>query len=294
MKPFLFIASLCSLTLSVFSQQRISINAQNSNPSEKKAIDKASLRCVYLFSKRKPDANQPYRSDQMVLEIGERFSKFYDPARQQRDSLLNDRMKNTDPSTIKSINVFRAESAKDLSNMPGTVGSGSMEGESYQIVKDKQTSKQTILDYVSVIADRFKYTDEPGKLDWKISGETDTVLSYTCQKASLHFRGRDYIAWFSTDIPVSDGPWKFNGLPGLILKIEDTEGLFAFKLVGLEQLSTPSPILMDDSRAIVCTRQEFEKQKKKQGAGMQINLTAGVMTIAEMPGKVDLLPMEKE
>ncbi|HWW41472.1 GLPGLI family protein, partial [Pedobacter sp.] len=183
---------------------------------------------------------------------------------------------------------------KDLSSIPGTVGSGSQDGESYQIVKDKQTNKQTILDYVSAIADRFKYTDEPGKLDWKISGEIDTVLSYTCQKASLHFRGRDYIAWFSTDIPVSDGPWKFNGLPGLILKIEDTEGLFRFKLVGLEQLPTPSLILLDDSRAIVCTREEFEKQRKKQGAGMQINLTAGVMIIAEMPGKVDLIPMEKE
>jgi GLPGLI family protein len=294
MKPFLIIASLCSLTLSVFSQQRISINSQNSNSSEKKAIDKASLRCVYQFSKKKPGAGQPYRSDQMVLEIGERFSKFYDPARQQRDSLLNDRMKHTDPSTIKSIHVFKAESAKDLSSIPGTVGSGSQDGESYQIVKDKQTNKQTILDYVSAIADRFKYTDEPGKLDWKISGEIDTVLSYTCQKASLHFRGRDYIAWFSTDIPVSDGPWKFNGLPGLILKIEDTEGLFRFKLVGLEQLPTPSLILLDDSRAIVCTREEFEKQRKKQGAGMQINLTAGVMIIAEMPGKVDLIPMEKE
>ncbi|PTT02364.1 hypothetical protein DBR11_04905 [Pedobacter sp. HMWF019] len=294
MKQFLFITSLCGLSLSVLGQQKVSVNGQNSTPSEKEIIDKVSLRCAYQFSKRKPGADQPYRSDQMILEIGERFSKFYDPARQQRDSLLNDRMKNTDPSTIKSINVFRAESAKDLSSMPGTVGSGSMEGESYQIIKDKQTNKQTILDYVSVIADRFKYTDEPGKLDWKISEQTDTVLSYTCQKATLHFRGRDYIAWFSTDIPVSDGPWKFNGLPGLILKIEDTEGLFTFKLVGLEQLHEASPILMDDSRAIVCTRQEFEKQKIKQGAGMQVNLTSGVMTIAEMPGKVDLIPMEKE
>ena len=48
------------------------------------------------------------------------------------------------------------------------------------------------------------------------------IKTYTCKKATTHFRGRDYIAWFTTDIPIVAGPWKFNGLPGLVIDIEDT------------------------------------------------------------------------
>ncbi|MBC8986350.1 GLPGLI family protein [Pedobacter sp. N36a] len=120
------------------------------------------------------------------------------------------------------------------------------------------------------------------------------MASYLCQKASLSFRGRDYIAWFTTDVPVNDGPWKFSGLPGLIVKIEDTKALFSFQLVGLKQLSMPQLIQLDEKSSLKCTRAEFEKQKLKQGRGMQINFNAGDMMIAEIPGEVDYTPIETE
>ena len=118
------------------------------------------------------------------------------------------------------------------------------------------------------------------------------MASYSCQKATLNFRGRDYVACFTTDVPISDGPWKFTGLPGLILKIEDTGGLFIFRLIGLQQLSPSLPVQIDDSKSIKCSRPEFEKLKKKQGAGMQININAGNVTIAETPGEFDYIQME--
>jgi GLPGLI family protein len=179
--------------------------------------------------------------------------------------------------------------------MIGTVSSDANAGESYQIYKDKTANKVTVIDYVASGRDKFRYEDELGILPWKISESTDTILNYSCQKATLNFRGRTYIAWFAPEIPVNDGPWKFMGLPGLILKVEDEQQLFSFALAGLQQLTSPSPILIDDPKAnIKCTRGDFENQKKKQGNGQQFNMNGGNLIIAELPGKVDYRPMEIE
>ena len=61
---------------------------------------------------------------------------------------------------------------------------------------------------------------------WTIYGDSLKVLNFNCQKATTSFKGRNYIAWFTREIPISSGPWLFRGLPGLILKINDTENQF--------------------------------------------------------------------
>jgi len=60
------------------------------------------------------------------------------------------------------------------------------------------------------------------KINWKIEKETKKIGKFTCKKATTHFRGRNYIAWFTTDVPLPFGPWKLNNLPGLILEAYDT------------------------------------------------------------------------
>ncbi|WP_281166433.1 GLPGLI family protein [Riemerella columbina] len=67
--------------------------------------------------------------------------------------------------------------------------------------------------------------------NWKLIDETKTINSFVCNKAEVHFRGRDWVAWYSTEIPFPYGPYKFGGLPGLIIKITDTKGDYDFKLV---------------------------------------------------------------
>jgi GLPGLI family protein len=59
-------------------------------------------------------------------------------------------------------------------------------------------------------------------MHWNILTDNKKLGNYSCQKATTTFRGRDYEAWFTTEIPVSDGPWKFHGLPGLILEVYDS------------------------------------------------------------------------
>jgi GLPGLI family protein len=67
--------------------------------------------------------------------------------------------------------------------------------------------------------------------DWTILEDKKLVLNYSCQKAITTFRGRDYEAWFTSDIPVPFGPWKFNGLPGAILSVVDKTGDVEFSAI---------------------------------------------------------------
>jgi len=69
--------------------------------------------------------------------------------------------------------------------------------------------------------------------EWEILQEKSKLFSYNVQKAETNFAGRKWIAWFTNEIPISDGPHKFYGLPGLILKIYDSEENFIFEIKGL-------------------------------------------------------------
>lgn len=67
-------------------------------------------------------------------------------------------------------------------------------------------------------------TEEPlPSIQWTITPETRQIGKFNCHKALTRFRGRDYEAWFCPDVPVKDGPWKFQGLPGLIMDIYDSK-----------------------------------------------------------------------
>lgn len=77
----------------------------------------------------------------------------------------------------------------------------------------------------------FYLEEQTGSIQWQLHNEYREVGKFRCQRATCRFRGRDYTAWFSTEIPVSYGPWKLNGLPGLILEAYDSkqEVLFTAK-----------------------------------------------------------------
>lgn len=90
----------------------------------------------------------------------------------------------------------------------------------------------------------FLYEDEITDMVWEISDSVSLVAGYNAVMATCSFRGRDYTAWFTPDIPVSAGPWKFSGLPGLILSVRDADGYYDFSLKGI--YSTASSIYMTD------------------------------------------------
>jgi GLPGLI family protein len=82
--------------------------------------------------------------------------------------------------------------------------------------------------------EKYLITDTLPKIDWRIFEEKKTILNYTCQKAVGKFRGRSYIAWFAIELPMPTGPWKLNGLPGIILAANDDKNEIFFDAINIE------------------------------------------------------------
>ncbi|MFC6269085.1 GLPGLI family protein [Frigoriflavimonas asaccharolytica] len=81
---------------------------------------------------------------------------------------------------------------------------------------------------------KIKYEDKIN-LDWKLEENTIEYLGYICNQATTEYAGRRYIAWYTKKIPISAGPYVFRGLPGLIVKISDTENKHVFRLTEIKK-----------------------------------------------------------
>lgn len=134
--------------------------------------------------------------------------------------------------------------------------------------------------------------------EWTLQSDTDTFLGYPCQRAACHWRGRDYIAWFAPDIPIRRGPWKFGGLPGLILKIYDVDNLYIFEAVAIEKgkfpiWQYPKEEFMSSSRAHTWKLQiAFNRNYRKTAGIRDLNPDGTVGDLQSSPHDYD--PMELE
>lgn len=98
----------------------------------------------------------------------------------------------------------------------------------YYITKDIPGQK---VYYYDRVAGKQIYYQEDRPLKWEVTDVTEKQNGYPAQKAVANFGGRIWTAWFTKDIAISDGPYKFSGLPGLIVKLEDDKGDYKFDLV---------------------------------------------------------------
>lgn len=96
------------------------------------------------------------------------------------------------------------------------------------VVSKNYINKETLFE--KQLYDKIFIVKNQCTIVWKIYSEKDIYLGYSIQKASTEFGGRKWTAWFTTEIPVQDGPYKFHGLPGLILKLNDSENEFMYKM----------------------------------------------------------------
>lgn len=72
------------------------------------------------------------------------------------------------------------------------------------------------------------------RLDWEILPEKSKIANFNVQKAKVNYGGRSWIAWFTTEIPIQEGPYIFKGLPGLIVKISDEKNDYNFSLTEIK------------------------------------------------------------
>jgi GLPGLI family protein len=224
-------------------------------------IDSTYLSCEYQleYSKNKSDILDK-RQTIMTLDIGNKSSKFYSEDYQKKDSMYR-----SDLNYIPAIEIY-ANRSKYVSKAP-----------TYSIFKN--SPEPEVLTFCSKLVSEYYRYMEVSKFEWQLTQEKDTILGYPCLKATCEFSGRKYMAWFTTEIPVSDGPWKFHGTPGLILSVADTENHFAFRCISINK--TKKAIEIPERNYINCKKNKFIQLENRcnQDPVKFINTTSEVTVI---------------
>ena len=109
--------------------------------------------------------------------------------------------------------------------------------------------------------------NEDLKFNWKIDAQKEKIGAYNAQKATTEYGGRKWTAWFTADIPLQDGPFKFHGLPGLIVKVTDDGNNYSWELKGNKKVENFNEIPYietvspggDGGKVVEVSREKFEK-----------------------------------
>lgn len=181
---------------------------------------------------------------QCVLEIGRHGSSFKDLYQLALDS-LNDAVTRRKGSMMELF----------------TEGAGLVKKIKWRIVLLKGYPEGADRHQQEVpLTGRYEYECPSPSFDWQIGEETKEIMGYTCRKATCHHSGRDYTAWYAEDIALSDGPYIFRGLPGLIVAIGSDDGEYVFELNGMQEITFPSPIYFKKNAFTkVGSREEIRK-----------------------------------
>ena len=113
-----------------------------------------------------------------------------------------------------------------------------------------------------IVPNRFFYTEPLPDFGWKLTDDTLTVGDYVCRKAVGRYAGRTWMAWYAEDVPAPYGPWKLRGLPGMILRAEDADGIFHFDFAGLLKRSAQMTY-MDGKGYTTMMRDKFIRQRNR-------------------------------
>lgn len=162
--------------------------------------------------------DKSYFDEETRLRIGKSKSFFCSVQHMWRDSIMA-----VDPSSYWEME--RASFEKDPREHDRTALQRSGRYWCY-IYKNYPEGKLTETSYFDM--EYWKYVEDWDKPEWNITDDSKEVLGYQCFKAETDYRGRHWTAWFTSEIPIEEGPWKLCGLPGLILEAYDTNKDYSF------------------------------------------------------------------
>lgn len=122
----------------------------------------------------------------------------------------------------------------------------------------KEVYKNKLISSERVLLRKFTVEDRLDLFHWVVTNTQKTILGYQCQQAKTSFRGRNYTAYFAPSIPISNGPWKFQGLPGLILEVQTDDESFRMtaKLIEIKNAKWSIPNPYKEAKSI--SRSEYE------------------------------------
>ncbi len=226
-------------------------------------IDTVKLKCSYEYkylADTTATTNKKYYSDILHLQIGSKSSKCFSYRTYQHDSI--DAYGNLRETYNQ---IFREVKSKGW-NKKELVKRLPHKGMTTYVYKNYPDGKMTAFD--NIMTDYFRYEDEMNPQDWDMSSDsTKTIMGYECQMATCKFRGREWTAWFALDIPINDGPWKFCGLPGLIMEAYDRGKQYCFCINGLQQVAAEPLYFGIDGKDV----SKFQKVKRTELLKIQLD-----------------------
>ena len=221
MKKLLIIAII--FTIFDIKAQKISLgeydNKKVENVAETIVVDTAKWEIIYAHVSKDKILDKE-KADFEMLAIGNNYMWYGGYGNFQMDSIYI-----SDPNRIKSMTVKEYRALRSY-----------YKPISSEMLRDNKNS--IIHHFDKIFINNYKYEESLPEFDWNLEPETMEVMGHTCYKATTSWRGRDWTAWYC-DIPMSAGPWKFNGLPGLILRLEDSDGNHLFDAIETKNITSP-------------------------------------------------------
>lgn len=215
------------VVLSLFLGLAAGVSAQVApypqNPYKGDSLDVLRYRVVYeLDYLQDPTDREFVTKDFVRLDIGSHLSKEYSGLYYQADSAF-----------------YEAAVANKPINFTFEVVPP------WVLYKNYEKPGSLLVDYrLPMKAPVARYEDALPKISWQLTGEKSELLGYPVEEAKCAFGGRQWTAWFTSEIPISDGPYKFGGLPGLILDLKDSEGDYHYRCVSFTEAAAPEAILL--------------------------------------------------
>ncbi|WP_282017345.1 GLPGLI family protein [Salegentibacter mishustinae] len=237
--------------------------------------DKFKYKATYDLTWQIDSTNsESIQNETMVLFIGDKISRFSSEGQYIADSIkeaYKDRER-----TQQSFNEMRSKMPMSVLN--------------FYVFKRQNSAQVSFTE--KIVKDNYRYTQDIDDLNLEILPETKEVAGFVAQKAKASFSGRDYTAWFTTEIPISEGPYKFRGLPGLILKISDNNDYYTFKLNGFKELNDEISIEFDPEDYLEVSRERFLQIKQEYAENPFIKMENSGITMGFQPGEKEKLLRE--
>lgn len=191
--------------------------------SQKTVIDTVRYRFSYAIKgTREEEAKSPY-DDELSVDIGDSVTYCYSRW-EADDEELWDRVH----ASGGNANDYLAQS-----------GPFSLYQE-HDIKHFPSRNKESVITFMNKY---FIYEEEMPKFKWDLVAGDTLILGYKCKKATCTHRGRTWNAWYTFSIPISEGPWKLQGLPGMILYAIDSKNQFSFECIGIKaNMNTPMAV----------------------------------------------------
>lgn len=198
-----------------------------------------STRFIYQATLTPDSTNVDKKTELAYLDTDGKKSIFYAENSMKRDSVM-ERMRATK-------NFDRSQMENLRSNLQFTI--------------EKDLTNQTLIYKSRIGRDNYSYSETP-VFAWKILAETVKIGDYQTQKAETNFGGRTWYAWFTQEVPLQDGPYKFGGLPGLIVKVQDEKGDYSFDLMQTKKIAeTYQPL--NRGQVITLSKSKYTEMEKK-------------------------------